>query len=955
MLGHRGLYTRLAVVLALAAASGCNGSSGPPDDIGPLGDRLGVDEIIDLQGLEGPVDAVRDVDGRTHIYATSVHDAVLVEGYLVARDRHAQMDLLRRLSSGRIAEAYGELDSSLVETDIAYRHLGLRRVAEVMWNELGEGEVREGMLAFASGVSQLFAELRDGRRPISEDLLGVSPEQFVDWDPVDSLAIGRLQSFLLSYSGDDEIAFQGLFDDLRTTFGADDADPLVALRAGLERDYLRFAPPDPATTIDGLEEIGDGSATRSLSSETPLSRSPEQSPAGAPPRTRAAIAAAAGFLRGLERGRAFFAPSGDFGSNNWAVAPSRSQSGRALLASDPHLSLSSPPVFWPVSLHVDSDSDAFHVGGIAFPGIPGIILGHNANVAWGATVAGYDVTDVYAETLTADGQAVMFQGSEVALETATEEIHVKGGATVVYNVKIVPHHGPIVPTVVDGQVIDPSPDAGALSVRWTGMAPTGDLQAVFGLLRATDVDSARAALAAFGTGAQNWMLADTGGNIGWTSHALVPLREAGALDWDAASYQGLLPCMILPGTGGAEWNGFWADDAVPWRKNPPSGYLATANQDQVGGTLDNDPSNDLQPGGDSGYLGCTFANGFRQGRIRQRIDEQPSGMDLAQMSSIQGDVRSPMGSRMVAPLLLAIDAAQAEVDDPGSYPDLGAIVAESGFDIARVDEAEAMLRQWSNDDFLAASGINPDDGTPLALSELEGRAAQATLLFNAWLVRFLRRVFGDELGRIGRDNGTGQDSTAVLHLLESEPESLATFDAASGDSALWDDIDTAPIESRNERMIRALLDALAWLDDKVGAPDSWRWGAEHTIRFAPDIPLWVNLNVPALGDPTFGDGFPRPGDSFVVDASNFSLSTGLSQGLDFRYRSGPTQRFVVELDPAGPRAQNALPGGASLLPSDGHFADQVDSWRRNETRAVPFLVDDVVAAAESRTVLRAPR
>jgi penicillin amidase len=620
-----------------------------------------------------------------------------------------------------------------------------------------------------------------------------------------------------------------------------------------------------------------------------------------------------------------------------------------MLASDPHLTLSSPSIFWPVSLHVEgAPEERLQVGGIAFPGLPGIILGHNEHIAWGATTTGYDVTDVYAETLTDGGDAVVFRGAEVPLETIEEVIALPNGESVTYEVKVVPHHGPVIPTIVDGEVIDPDPAVGALSVRWTGMEPTDDLAAIAGLLRARDVDEARAALRDFGTGSQSWMIADDAGNVAWTSHALVPYRDPAALDWDPAAFDGLLPCMVLPGDGTAEWTGLWDDDAVPWAKNPASAYLATANQDLVGGTLDNDPSNDQQPDGSSGYLGCQFAAGFRLARIRERI-EAIDRLTLDDMASIQADVRSPLGNRLVPALLLAIESAQAEDSVPGSHPDLSEIVADAGYDAATLDDLVGLLVEWQATGYVAASGVSPDDNQALPLEDPAARASQATLVFNAWLVRMLARTFADEHARIGR-SGTRHDLVALLHLFSSDPATLATYDPATGDSALFDDIDTPAIESRHERSIRALIDALSWIGEQGPLADL-RWGHFHTLSLQPLLVLFPKLTVPPLGDPLFTNGFPRPGDSLGVDAANFSLRQPLGEDLDFSYGSGPAQRFVIELEPGKLVAHNAIPGGAVGRLGDPHFADQLERWRRNETFAVAFYASDVLAAQESRSLL----
>src|SRR5690606_26609304 len=166
-----------------------------------------------------------------------------------------------------------------------------------------------------------------------------------------------------------------------------------------------------------------------------------------------ALAERLGAVRGLmDRVRAegpflpfFGGLDASFGSNNWALAPSRTRDGKALLANDPHLMLSNPPVFY--LAHLDAVTEGrgtLHVAGATFPGIPAVVIGRNERVAWGATVAYYDVTDVYVEQLTEDGNAVIFDGEEVEIVRKTVRFETRSGEPVEFVLEGVPHHGPIV-------------------------------------------------------------------------------------------------------------------------------------------------------------------------------------------------------------------------------------------------------------------------------------------------------------------------------------------------------------------------------------------------------------------------------------------------------------------------------------------------------------------------------
>lgn len=955
------LLRRLLVVTTLASLGlvGCSSDStnptpvpdsGPPaDPIGPLGTRddLPVDERITIENLSAPVDIVRDKYGRPHIYASSVGDAMRAEGWLVAKDRALELEFFRRVSEGRLAEILSASDKTTIDLDISYRHIGLARTAKAQYDALPAGEMREIMDAYADGVSQAFRQIRDGKVHLPDGIFGIPREAFTDWTGVDSLAIGRLQTQLLSYDADVDLGNQLFFDAARATFKVGDADPVLAKRANLERDLFLFSPGDAATTTTGYP-MGQ-----------PLIKPGPAAPAWKRPNL---AVIARGYLAATQRSRELLNPEG-FGSNNWAIAASRSKTGHALVASDPHLSLSAPSIFWPISIDVTAPTggDAaanLKVSGVAFPGIPGIILGHNEHIAWGATVAGYDVSDAFAETLTPDGASVMWKGKAVPLETIDEEIKLQTGAPLVYHVKVVPHHGPIQPNItVMHTVVEPDPKVGAISIRWTGLEPTTEITAVVNLMRAKNVDEAQKAIDGFGVGAQNWMLGDTSGNILWTSHANVPVRDPNAFAWNAKTYAGNLPCFVLPGDGTADWTGYLPGSQVPWEKNPAAGFISTANNDPIGNTLDNDPSNDTLPDGKPMYLAARFDIGFREGRIQKRIKDHADPFTTDDLQAIQADARSAMGAALTPALLDAIDRAEEERKTPGTHPDLTAVVTDPLYKSATILTVRGLLDAWGKEgDYEAAAGIDLDTNKPkdaAGSDAVEVKAAQATLLFNVWLVRVLGRTFGDELSKMGVTLGREDKAKAFIRLLKGDPAQFATFDSATGDSSLWDDIGTPAVESRQERMIRALLDALTTLEQSAG-PDiaAYRWGSQHTVTFDALIGIFNSLSIPPVGDAVFPGGFPRHGDSFSVDSSDFGF-VALSKAPDFAYVHGPSQRFVIDMDPSGPKAFNALPGGAVWDAKSPHFRDEAEFWRRNQAHPVPFLLADVVAAKESRTVAAA--
>ena len=320
------------------------------------------------------------------------------------------------------------------------------------------------------------------------------------------------------------------------------------------------------------------------------------------------------------------------------------------------------------------------------------------------------------------------------------------------------------------------------------------------------------------------------------------------------------------------------------------------------------------------------------------------------MASLQADVKSAHGKTLAPALISALGRAEAEKTTPGTHPDLTEVVADAAYAAARVPELVALLEKWGSDhDYSAESGVNPDDGS-FDVDPAEAEASQATAVFNAWLVRVLALTFGDEAAKLGRGGfPTKYTSSAFIRLVNEDPKKLATYDAATGESSLWDDLDTTTEESKDERFVRALISGVAVLEKQLGADrDGWRWGRLHTVRFEALIPLW-DITIPSSTDATFPGGFPRHGDQWVVDASNFSLTQGKDDDLAVDYGSGPVQRAVIEVTPDGPIIHNALPGGASYDNESQHFADEAELWRRNQNHLMPYRTDDVVAESDEHT------
>jgi len=506
-LGRARLHLALRLLLRVAGRSDRPRTSGPRE--------------LRLEGLGADATIVRDEFGIPHVSASTRPDLFFAQGFATAEDRLWQMDLLRRVAAGRLAEIFGDpsvggraapaplAHLSLARLDLFYRALGMRRVG-ARCVEVASGAARAALAGYAAGVNTALAVMRDaGRLPCEFALLGYLPEP---WEPADSLSIGRVMGFLMS------LAWQ-----------ADLAMDLVRAHPGLGRFLPRY--PREGPSILGSGALADVPRARSGCEATGF--------AGAP-------------VPGL-------------GSNCWAVAGGRSATGAPLLANDPHLPVGLPPFLCQASLR----GPGIGAIGAIIPGVPGILIGFNGFAAWGLTNAMVDDVDYYGETLDSAGERVRRPGGWEPLAIREEEIRVRGRrAPVRARLRFVVRGEAWCPVASD--VMDTGADR-PLSLRWTGLEATRDLDAVLGIDAAQSLTAFRAALVDFAVPAQNFLYADRDGTLAYCLGGRVPIRAEpadGSRIFDGARGEG-------------EWIGTIPGAELPYTVAPSAGLLVTANHQIV--------------------------------------------------------------------------------------------------------------------------------------------------------------------------------------------------------------------------------------------------------------------------------------------------------------------------------------------------------------------------------------
>ena len=920
----------LVVVPAATATAGATGTGIP------AGMRSST--VVRMPGLDAAARLIQDRDGITHIEAASSHDLFFLQGWVHARDRLFQMDVSRREPSGTLAELLGK---AALPYDVQARTIGLRRAAERSWAALNlpgspAADLRDALTAYADGVNGYVAD-----HPLPREYAALHLTTFQPWTPVDSLTVGKAIAFELSFDLDTGPTLQ--LDAYIAALGPARGYALFT------QDVMRSQPFSDAATVP---DAGGGHPAAG-----PRTQQAAQPTAGALPATLTSaqvqqVREAAGLARDYVTkvsGDPMFAHAlgrdGTQGSNEWAVAGTRTVNGRPLLANDPHLSLSSPSTFYPIGL-TSPDMD---VEGEGFAGVPGVILGHNRWISWGATTNPMDVTDTYLEKVVADpsspsGMSTVFQGSleHVVPIPETFRYNVNGQLVTATTADGVPaatlivprrNNGPIVQLTVPSQ----SSAGAALSIQYTGFSPSFELEAFLRWDRARNLSEFEQGLPFFAVGSQNWSYADVRGNIAYFTSAEMPVRE----DLQAGNVNGLPPWFIRNGQGGNEWlpvSHPQPHQAIPYEiypaaemphiVNPPAGWFVSANNDPAGVTLGNDPLSQVRPGGGIFYLNYAYDE-FRAGRIEQMLRQRLAGghkLSLRDIQAMQADTTLLDGEYFVPYITQAF--ADARVS---SVPQLAALAADPG-----VAEAVGRLGRW---DFTTPTGIaqgydaGRSPGTPPPAAQVADSVAAT--IYAVWRSRAVTRIIDNHLGSLPKPDDQFALS-AMKHLLD-------TFQTAHGVGASGIGFFavpgiTDPAASRDYLILASLRDALGLLASPAFATafggsssqDDYRWGLLHRLVLAH--PLGGPFSVP----PAFGQfpaplpglaGIPVDGGFETVDAATHNIRAADANG--FMFGSGPARRFIANPGPFGTVAVSALPGGTSADPASPFYLNLLRPYLSN--------------------------
>jgi len=905
-----------AVFLAVAPA--------PVTAAAPLSPSLAT---IRLPGLQAAARLTQDRNGITHIGAASLHDLFFLQGWVQARDRLFQMDVSRRQPSGTLAELLGK---AALRGDVQARTIGLRRAAERSW-AAAPADLRATVSAYADGVNAYVAD-----HPLPPEYAALHLTSFQPWTPVDTVTIGKAISFELSFDLDIAPTLQ-----LQAYVAALGPQRGFAL---FTQDVMRSQPFSSAATVP---DAGGGQpAMRSslTSSGLPSRLTPAdlRQLSKAAPLARRYLAKIAGDpLFGQALGR-----SGTQGSNEWAVAGSRTVNGHPLVANDPHLSLGEPSTFYPIGLK----SPGMDVEGESFAGAPGVIIGHNRWISWGATTNPMDVTDTYLEQVVADpsspsGMSTVFDGKPERVIPIPETFRYNDNGQVVTATAAdgVPPATLIVPRRNNGPIVSLTPPTGsspgsALSVQYTGFSPTFELETFLRWDRARNLSQFEQGLPFFAVGSQNWAYADVYGNVAYFTSAEMPVRE----DLQAGTVNGLPPWFIRNGQGGNEWqpvqhpqpeqaipNEIYPASEMPHIINPPAGWFANANNDPAGVTLGNDPLGRLRPGGGIYYLNYSYDQ-FRGGRIEEMLRQRLAAghkVSMADIEAMQADTTLLDAEYFVPHITQAFTDAQTS-----TVPQLAALAQDP-----QVAEAAQRLAQWN---FTTPTGIAQgyDAGRTPGSQPTPAQIANsvAATIYAAWRSRAVTSIIDGHLGGLPAP-GDQFALAALKHLLDTFPATHGV--GASGIGFFAVPGITDPAASRDFLILSSLRDALTLLASPAFSAafhqstnqDDYQWGLLHRLVLAH--PLDGQFSVP----PAFGQfpaplpglaGIPVDGGFETVDAATHSVRAANANA--FMFGSGPARRFAANTAPGHTAAVSALPGGTSADPASPFYLNLLRPYLGNQ-------------------------
>ncbi|MFB6714508.1 penicillin acylase family protein [Streptomyces sp. NPDC056237] len=853
---------------------------------------------IKIDGLDGNVDVKRDSYGIPQLYADTDADLFRAQGFVQAQDRFWEMDVRRHMTAGRLSEMFG---SGQVDTDSFLRTLGWRKVAQEEYDNVLSADTKKNLQAYADGVNA-YLKGRDGKDiSVEYAALGLTNDYKPDeWTPVDSVAWLKAMAWDLRGNMQDEIDRSLMtsrldakkIEDLYPPYPYKKHKPIVEGGA-ISSVTGKFDPAATPSSSSGLGSDTVQGATEGVSTQlASLSDTLDQIPA-------------------------LLGPNGNgIGSNSWVVSGQYTTTGKPLLANDPHLAPQLPSLWYQMGLHCREISAKcqYDTAGYTFSGMPGVIIGHNQDIAWGFTNLGADVTDLFLEKVSGDGY--LYDGKIKPFTTREETIKVAGGKSRTITVRET-NNGPLVSdrsseleTVGQkapvGNSAPDRADGYAVALKWTALDPGKSMDAVFELNRAKDFKSFRAAAEHFEVPSQNLIYADTKNNIGYQAPGKIPVRLQGD--------------GTMPSPGWSSEYG-WKKDPIPFEElpyeyNPKRGYIVTANQPVI----------------DEKYphlLTKDWGYGTRSQRINDLIQSKIKGggkISTEDMQKMQMDNTSEIAALLV-PELMKINISDKSVREAQKLLE--------GWDYTQESDSAAAAyfnAVWRNILKLAFGNKLPKE------MRVKGECINVPRADSSGPV--------DEQGKLVRECGRRDADTAqpdggdrwyqVVANLMDDPNSDWWKSPRSGR-------DTAT-ENRDQLFARAMTDARWELTAKLGKDiTTWSWGRLHQLTLKNQT---LGTEGPGLLQRVLNRGpWNIGGGEAAVNATGWNAAGG------YDVVWVPSMRMVVNVgDWDKSRWINLT--GASGHAFAAHYTDQTDKWVKGELLDWSFGTNAVTKSTTDTLTLK---
>ena len=866
---------------------------------GPLPKHSGE---VTLRGPRSEIRVLRDDQAVPHIYATTDHDLFFAQGYVHAQERFFQMDLSRHMASGRLAELVGE---SGKESDISVRTMGLRRVAEQEWDLLS-AEARGFYEAYAEGINAYISGKQPWQLANEYAVLGLSlPVADIEpWTGIDSLVALKQLNSGLSNTHTIEIERMGYLQKLGSPSAVEELFPRF-------EEEKRRPIIGQETTGSNLRPRADYPVAEPLPLET-RETNPEDCPEPSPQPDRIAsqspgtggetpsmssgdaIGALQSVQRAMEAAPHLLGDGPGIGSNSFAISGQHTASGKPIIGNDPHLQIAYPSVWFQVGLHCEqlNGECTFDVSGFSMAGLPGVMIGRNADLAWGLTNLGGDVSDLVVEKNVGEN-SYQRDGRCLAYQTRTETIRVAGGEDVEIRVRT-SVHGPIVSGLfAPDEQFRPVPGASenlSVALQWTALMPGRTGESFIALSRARNAEEVSAAAALMEAPAENILFATASGDIGYQAPGRYPVRpvKAPADGRDGVAHEadnlGADGRWPRPGWDSSyDWQGFYAPSDMPAVLNPADGIIVPANQ----------PVTSEASGP---YLGTAF---YVQGYRSQQM------YDAIAHLTAQGPVTLEEASK----IMLLDGSPQAQ--------ELAPALTTVELSDERHKELQSELARWY------------ERGGHYAVDE-SGAMIMASLYSHLG-----KEALADDLGENGYDL-----TPQLMGKLVAEPQ-----------NPLWDDKNTPEVEAAAQIMRRAYAETDAELTARLGRDHTtWRWGdlhvqtPRHQILGGEGLPWFVR------------DHFSRKpraigGGPEIPNATAYDTRVKDNGQVDYEVLGGPSMRMAVDMSDVD-QARWVISSGSSGHPWSSHVADQFEAWAEGDFFDWPFSREAVAGATRDTMILR---